>query len=744
VRFEVLENQFNQVREELEDVCNSLSIEKDKTWTLEELLRFKYLRRLVLSLKSIHTRVLKKSIFQWTGFVTCQRLKLKYLIKILNYNKKFDIKACIQVWLNQKNLANRMKSTSNISSLVAEKKNLRRDMNSLKVNLETQIKDREECISQHLQEKKILITRLEKIFQNSIRKENETITLPKSHLTFTKWKQLYQHKKKILSNLIKTTIKAKQARGFLSIKHHVEILEKIRSLQLKQLELFLSFRSRKLKHAFHWWTHRSHQCLQGNQSKELQVFSHKLNALSMRLYKSKQSSLNKSLKFINDRKKLSILLSWKKVTRKEKTIREASETFQFQVASLKCKFAVDQWQFFTCLKLRNKEFARVMKASRLEKLEKITFYSWKNFHLTGKMIEKGLKTISYHFKRDLLTFGFHSIQTFSVHRGTHSMWFLYCREHLIKVTLNIFTKQDLLQKFKFWASRSTHIARIHSKLEKIFKTSKSRLQRKGFQSWSLKLELLKTVSKTESLGKSARSLRKLFKIKSVLEKFIKSEGLSSRFFDEYQMTHLPARLYLWSRSIDKSDFLSYRFLLWKIFYLKRQKLQFSAFRMNVFRNKGKLLQKFAIWKKYCPSFSDSIKRLPRHALIQSLALLEREERSLQESLKEKHVSLKYLESYTDILEEHVRRGQNQALARCAGQVHKTMQDCLFRWLFNTQLSRIVENDFHIRDLEQELIYSRRKCKDFDIENKELVVENKSLLTALMKAEDIIMKTTRLN
>jgi hypothetical protein len=73
-----------------------------------------------------------------------------------------------------------------------------------------------------------------------------------------------------------------------------------------------------------------------------------------------------------------------------------------------------------------------------------------------------------------------------------------------------------------------------------------------------------------------------------------------------------------------------------------------------------------------------------------------------------------------------------------------MQDCLFRWLFNTQLSRIVENDFHIRDLEQELIYSRRKCKDFDIENKELVVENKSLLTALMKAEDIIMKTTRLN
>ena len=742
VRLEVLENQLNQVREELEDVCQCLSVEKERTWSLEEILRYKNVRRLVLSLEGVHIRTLNESIFRWTGFVTKERLKFRYLNKMIQCNKRIDVKAAMQTWIDSKNYMIKMKNNQNYSSLVNEKKVMRREMNSLKSALESQLDEKQGKIEKQLEENEKLSRRLNKMLQISVRKQSETLTVPLPHQAFKSWKLLYSTKKSSLSNLIRITYKAKQRTGFKSIFLYFQHILYINQLHQKYNNLFYSFRSRKLKHAFNHLVHRSYRCIQGNQSKELQVYNNKISALSIKLHKSKQSSLDKALKFIWDKKKIEMVRNWKETTRKLKAIKDANERFECRAFALKAKFTVSQWIFFTQIKLRNKQIQRIMFNSRLGKVLKVTFESWKNLHLTGKKVEKALKTIKFHFSRELENSAFSSIKAFAVHQRTFSAWHQFYKSQLTKVALTIFTKQDLFHNFQCWRSKSRHLSSIQSSLLQILSSSKSRMERHGFHLWTVKTSLIQTAEHIEQHGKTAQSLSKLFKVHQTMQKFIKSEGLSSRYFDEYQMQHLPSNLYFWYHSFDRTDTLQYRFTIWKMFVIKRQSIKFLAFRMNVFRYKGNYLHCFGIWKK--KTFSDNLRGMNRRGLIRSLVVLERENREIKENLKEKHVNLKYLESYTDILEEHVRRGQNQALARCAVQVHRVMSRFLTRWMANVQITRIVINELNIRELEDELMYTRRKCRDYDIENKELVVENKGLLTALMKAEDIIMKANRLN
>ena len=742
VRLEVLENQLNQVREELEDVCQCLSVEKERTWSLEEILRYKNVRRLVLSLEGVHIRTLNESIFRWTGFVTKERLKFRYLNKMIHCNKRIDVKAAVQTWIDSKNLMIKIKSNSNYSNLLNEKKVMRREMNSLKSALESQLDEKQGKLEKQLEDNQKLSKRLDKMLQISIRKQAETLTVPLSHQAFRSWKLFYSAKKSNLSNLIRITAKAKQRTGFHSIFLYHQRIVRQSHLHQTYNNFFYSFRSRKLKHAFNKLVHRSYRSVQGSQSKELQVYNNKISALAIKLHKSKQSSLSKALKFVWDKNRIDILRSWKETTRKLKAIKDAHERFESRANALKAKFSVNQWTFCTQVKLRNKQIQRLMLQSRLGKVTKVTFDSWKNLHLTGRSVERSLKLVKFHFSRELLNFAFSSVKAFAVHQRTFSTWHQFHKSQSTKVALSIFAKQDLFHNFQCWRSKSRHLSSILSKISHVLSSSKARLERHGLQLWSLKVSLIQTALHIESHGKTARSLSKLVKVHQTMQRFIKSEGLSSRYFDEYQMQHLSSDLYFWYHSFDRSDTLQYRFTVWKMFVIKRQSVKFLAFRMNAYRYKGNVVHCFGVWKG--KTFSDSLTGMNRRGLIRSLVVLERENREIKESLKEKHVNLKYLESYTDILEEHVRRGQNQALARCAVQVHRVMNKFLTRWMANVHITRIVINELNLRELEDELMYTRRKCRDYDIENKELVVENKGLLTALMKAEDIIMKANRLN
>lgn len=740
VQFEVLDNECNQVREELEDVCNSLSIEKEQTWRLQEFIKYKKLKRGFLTLCSISAFTVSAGLKRWKFFLHTARLQSKYSRKMINYYTRLDLKNSFKTWNFFKICSIKASNCNNVNQLISEKKSLRRDLNSMKTSLELDISEKESKIQQHIAHTQELKGKIKKMFNISVRKQNDTVVVPRTHFLFSYWKAGYVEKKKSLAKLIKLVKFAKLGKGFLGVKSFAIEVARQKEIFEKIIRFLLSFRGRKLKNSFRQWIKNSFRIVQGDQSKEIQYFNSKLSALGIRYESSKKNSINKALKFINDKKKLALLQGWKKVTKKLKTLKEASTYYERLTSAMKAKYGLDEWKFFKIKKQRNKEFSHIMMISRLEKLKNLTFSLWKNTHLIGKTVEKGLEKVNFHLTRDHKFFSFSCLKSYTASKKTYMNWFEYTRLQLLKNSFTLFRKQETFQYFSIWLKKSEHISSILKKLQKILNTTENRIQSKGFRNWITSLVLIKTVEKVENFGKSAKKVRKLQSTLAVLQKFIKKEGLSSRYLEEYLMQLLPVQHFLSLKCIDKSDRLYFRFIIWKIFVLKRQKFRSASLRMCIFKHKGLLVQRFLQWKRACPSFSSSIQTLPRVSLIETLTILNRDMKFLTESLKEKHVSLKYLESYTEILEEHVRRGQNQALANCATNIKKTLQTCLFRWFFNTQTSRIVENDFQIRDLEEELVYIRRKCKDFDVENKDLVIENKGLLNALMKAEDLIMKT----
>ena len=136
--------------------------------------------------------------------------------------------------------------------------------------------------------------------------------------------------------------------------------------------------------------------------------------------------------------------------------------------------------------------------------------------------------------------------------------------------------------------------------------------------------------------------------------------------------------------------------------------------------------------------------MPRHILLDTVLKMDKDINNLKNSVKQKHLSLRYIESYTEILEDHMRKGQNQALANCANYINKSLKTAVIRWFIHTQNQKILELIDRLNDLEDELVYVKRKCKDYDLENKELVIENKSLLKSSYESTDLINSVKNLN
>ena len=136
--------------------------------------------------------------------------------------------------------------------------------------------------------------------------------------------------------------------------------------------------------------------------------------------------------------------------------------------------------------------------------------------------------------------------------------------------------------------------------------------------------------------------------------------------------------------------------------------------------------------------------MPRHILLDTVLKMDKDINNLKNSVKQKHLSLRYIESYTEILEDHMRKGQNQALANCANNINKSLKTAVIRWFIHTQNQKILELIDRLNDLEDELVYVKRKCKDYDLENKELVIENKSLLKSSYESTDLINSVKNLN
>lgn len=742
--FNDLENENYQVKFELEEACNNLTNLLDHKWKLEEYLKKSTTKKGLLSLNRGYISTLGLCFKSWVKKVQLIAICQKMLNKSLNFYTKSYLRLAIKSWSAFKNSVTKKTQENNINALVVEKKIIRRDMNSLKNKLEGVILEKEAELDQYLAKTNQLNNVIEKFTNINWRKNNELVGMTKAQYVFGIWKNYFIIKKGNFFSAARALTRGMMKFAFNSIYFKAKNVQEFIEFQKNLLKMIINYKERKTKHALNWWKSSQFRVFEQCKDKELEFTTHKLQALNIRYNNCKKQSLHKSSLYLSNKTKSRVLLSWKSAIKQLKAIKNSHQAFLRISFTYKTQFALTTLYENKSINQRNNHIYDYIYNFRLSSLVNCTFGSWKDLHVKGKYITKSLQKAINRYDRDYLNFSLGCLKRFATFREIFGSWEWFTKIKCIRLLVSSREKYHMADLFKLWSRKAFYQTRIMRKVIRIISTTRERLEKFGIKMWKESVKVAQKIEDCEQFGNSAIKCEKLIKLVDVYNGFIQKEGLNNSIFKNYMMENLPIKHFIMQQDNKRAYPIKPWFDSWRIFIIKKAKFRKTCTRMLIFKQKGNLLSSFNLWKRSSKQYLIALKSTPRDSLLLTIKTMDKEISTLQMNLKEKHINLKYVESYTEILEEHVRRGQNQALANLAVNMKKTMLHGLNRWFINVQAMRMYELDYHFQDVEKELIYIRRKCKDYDIENKELLIENKSLIKNSYESRELANAIRKLN
>ncbi|OMJ74200.1 hypothetical protein SteCoe_26925 [Stentor coeruleus] len=742
--FNDLENENYQIKSELEEACNNLTNLIDHKWKLEDYLKRSTTKKGLLSLNRGYISTLSLCFKSWVKKVQLIAICQKMLNKSLNFYTKSYLRLAIKLWNTYKNSVTKKTQENSVNALIMEKKMIRRDMNSMKNKLEGIILEKEAELDQNLAKTNQLNRVIEKFTNINWRKSNELVGITKAQHIFSIWKNYFIIKKGKLFSAARALTKGMMKFAFNSIYLKAKNVQEFIEFQKRLIKMIVSYKERKTKHALNWWKSNQFRIFEKSKDGELEFISHKLQALSIRYSNCKKQSLHKSSLYLSSRTKSRVLLSWKAAIKKLKAIKNSYQSFLRISFTYKTQFTLTTLYENKSIKQRNKNIYDYIYNFRLNSLVNCTFGSWKDLHIKGKYIIKSLQKPINRYDRDFLNFSLGCLKRFATFREIFGSWEWFTKIKCIRILVSSHEKYYKSDLFKLWKRNAYYRTRKMKKVLRIISTTRERLEKYGMRTWKESVKIARKIEDCEQFGKSAIKCEKLIKLVDVYNGFIQKEGLNNNNFKHYMMENLPIKHFIMQQDSKRAYPIKPWFDSWHIFIIKKAKFRKTCNRMLIFKKKGDLLSSFNLWKRTSRQYLIALKKTPRDSLLLTIQTMDKEISTLQMSLKEKHINLKYVESYTEILEEHVRRGQNQALTNLAVNMKKTMTHGLNRWFINVQAMRMYELDYHLQDVERELIYIRRKCKDYDIENKELLIENKNLIKNSYESREIANAIRKLN
>ncbi|OMJ90799.1 hypothetical protein SteCoe_6779 [Stentor coeruleus] len=742
--FNDLQNENYQVKCELEEACNNLTNLLDHKWKLEEYLKKSTTKKGLLSLNRGYTSTLSFCFKSWVKKIQLLAICQKMLNKSFNFYTKSYLRLAIKTWSAFKNFVNKKNHENNINALVVEKKIIRRDMNIMKNKLEGMISEKQtELYHYHIKNNQ-LNTLIEKFTNINFRKNNELIGMTKAQYVFSIWKNYFINKKGKFFSASQALIRGMIRFAFNSIFFKAKNVQEFIELQKNLMKMIISYKERKTKHALNWWKSNQFRVFEQFKDREIEFTNHKIQGLSIRYNNCKKQSLYKSSFYLSNRTKCRVFLSWKSAIKQLKAIKNSYQTFLNIAFKYKTQFALTTLYENKSINQRNNNIYDYIYNFRINSLVNCTFASWKNLHIKGKYLIKSLQKIINRYNRDYLNFSLGCLKRFATFREIFGSWEWFTKIKCIRILVSSHEKHHMSDHFKLWGRKAFYQTRIMKKVLKIISTTRERLEKYGIKVWKESVKIAQKIEDCEQFGNSAIKCEKLIKLVDVYNGFIQKEGLNNNNLKNYMMENLPINLFLMQQDNKKSHPIKPWFYSWRLFIVKKAKFRKTCNRMVIFKQKGNFLNSFNLWKRISRQYLITLKSTPRDSLLSTIQNMDKEISTLQISLKEKHINLIYVERYTEILEEHVRRGQNQALSNLAINMKKTMLHGLSRWFINVQAIRIYEIDYNLQDVEKELVYTRRKCKDYDIENKDLLIENKSLVKNSYESRELANVIRKLN
>lgn len=369
------------------------------------------------------------------------------------------------------------------------------------------------------------------------------------------------------------------------------------------------------------------------------------------------------------------------------------------------------------------------------------FNAWKTLHLEGKYLDGVFSTLGKRYYRDSIATGLSAIKAFAVSNAKNDEWHTKAKSGALARRLMGKTKTILGRSFRTWKDNSVHKVTSRDKVKGTFLRA---LHRKLRRAWNLWLEcyvVKNTIDATNKEGPVALENDMLKNRVDILSQLIKDEGIDRKYVENYILEKEDLKSAIKRKSVGRlrykaglvnkedTNLVPRIYLIWKMWVIKRKKFVKAATRMQAYRKKGDLMKGFSTWKKGFPLVVNTCKNLTRAELFGLIARMDRDLKTIEGKLEGNHKDLVYLQTYSGVLQDHVRKGQNMAISLCKLNTQKSLFRGMMRWIMHTNLCKVHDLLSQLTTTEEQLYLIKSHLRSVEDENKSLVDENMDLRQA---------------
>ena len=715
--------------------------EMKKNEQLSKKLSNKAKKRLVVALTQSMTKGRSCYFYRWKGYLEYKTAQSEETARLARVWAKLRERKAWRTWNAYIKKAYEVWSEEQISTHMTEKKELRRKIKGAKANHETTLKQKEGTISkmQQLIDKKVRI--IEYFMRRTVKQQNEEYSINKAEFAFKALKKRYGGIKRYTKRFDKVFYLIKLRIGFHNIKDAASENFKIGTLRSMLESAFRNYSFRYLRNAFDSWLRN------GFKKRELElnsVFNQESQSnynFRVRQKAVRTRNCNKSLKILENKSKQKLFGEWAAVVWKKRAIKKASEKFQKSSTGIKQRWAIGQWFHY-------REHSMV-KAHKMHTSETVymrnavskMFKYWKQYHEVNFYLKGVFTSLQKRYTRDGLYFGLGRLSAFCAGKSKHVEWHSKSRSAALERILVHRAKKILDTHLRKWSEFSVEKGFSKEKVRNTMLRALYRKWRSAWQTWQETYLVIDTHEKTNKYGPVAQENEMLRSRVEIMNQLVEKEGLDPKYVENFILEREDLNSAIKRKKIARTmyskglvnsndtNLVPRVFLVWKMWVVKRKKIQKSAKRMNAYRRQPNLMQAFGVWKKGFPLVQNSVSNLTRRQLYSLIAKMDRDIKTLEGRLETNHEDLELLKSYSTVLQTQTRRGQNQALILCKNNTEKSLFRAMLRWTVHTHLCKIQELLEQLTSIEEQYYYLKTQYREVEQEAKTLTEENMELRQA---------------
>lgn len=632
-------------------------------------------------------------------------------------------------------------SEETITFHVNEKKQMRRDMKELRSGLERKVQEKETL----LEDGNLKIEKLDKLsdflLSRGCKEMQNEYSEHKASWAFKQWQKRYYALKHSLSYLMSKKQQFVMKRVLKNIKQAAHENVKISSVRNMLISTFKNYCSRYLRNAFDTWQRNSGKQFSAEITMKLESESDMLSEARQKEMQIKRLNRIKSLNILTKQSKRKLFDAWNGAAFKSKSIRKAREAFDSKSMEMKMKTALKQLNLERIESSKKKKMSIIAIGTSQKNLLSTMFNEWRYYHQVLSYTDQVFTSLAKKWRLDSLRTSFCAVQARSTANATKSTWTAKYKQNYLS---SILTKLKNKLQFKAWSTwkDQAHIkTRGMTTQKNAILRALHRKLRSGFDLWKESCKMQDVINIAESQGPVAQEKNILKTRCDILTQLLNEEGINPKYVEEYILEKESLQSALMRKSVarmqlkamkdrpDDSLIMTRFFTIWKMWHIKRRQFVRHAARMMAYRKKGEVMWAFNTWKRGLSLVANALKSHTRQELFGVVAKMDRDIKTLEGMVENNHLQVKYLESYSGILEQHTRRGQNQALTVCKMNIDKTLASAMQRWILSTYFGRIQDILTALRINDEQIDYLKIQLQETVDEKNALYDENMELRQA---------------